>query len=254
MTDLQGTALRTKLAVARASTHPVVGRAAARVLGDRIPNRGIRFDTSDPQITPRVKARLLFGLYEGAELRFIGRHLDGRRDVVELGSSLGITGSHILRALAPGRRLIAVEANPALIDLLGRTLAAHAGTSNWAVEHGAIAYGTDEVLLQVGASTQGSRVADPDRDSATTVVVPATTLSGVLDHHGVDRYDLVCDIEGAEVDLLDLEDEALSRCDRMVIELHPTPTVSLADVRSTLTERHGFEVLDERGPVLVLGR
>lgn len=250
-----------KVAVAHNACRPLVGRGVARLFRDRVPNGGVTVDTSDPRVGSRVKAQLLFGLYERAEIGFIHHYLGGDRDVVELGSSLGVTGSHILRSLPPGRRLIGVEANPHLIPVIEANLAAHAGDRDWALVHAAVSYRDGPIRLQVGAETQGSHLhlAEGSANNATAkpgelVEVPVITLSSVLADHQLDRYDLVCDIEGAEIDLLDREAEALARCDRLIIELHARPGVSVADLRTVLTDRHGFDVLDERGPVLVFGR
>lgn len=248
-----------KVAVARALSHRGVGAAVARVFHDRIPNRGLTFDTSSGEIHPRVKAMLLFGLYERAEIEFIGRHLRGDLDVVELGSSLGVTGAHVLRKLEPGRRLVTVEANPALLAVVEGTLADHAGGRTWTLEHAAVAYEDAEVVsLAVHAATQRSRVGAtsghrgpaPNR----VVEVPAVTLSQLLECHGIERFALVCDIEGAEAGIIEHDATALARCQRAIIELHDVPPLRIADLRQRLTDGHGFSVIDEHGPVLALAR
>ena len=61
---------------------------------------------------------IFWGFYESAELRLIRKHLPATLDVVELGGSLGVVAAHIGQRLEPGRQLISVEANPALIEAL----------------------------------------------------------------------------------------------------------------------------------------
>lgn len=238
-----------KVAVARGICHPVVGSLVGRVLRDRVPNRGITYDTSDPIVSSRVKAMLLWGLYERAEIGFIQRHIRTDRDVVELGASLGVTGSHILHRIDAGRRLVAVEANPLLTAPLGRALAAAAPADRWSVQHAAISYGGTEVRLAIDEfATQGSRIGEDG------VTVPATTLGRVVAGNGLDRYSLVCDIEGAEADVLQAEGEVLARCDSAVLELHPSPTTSVDDLVTLLTDVHGFAVVARRGPVVAVAR
>ena len=58
---------------------------------------------------------MFWGMYEGAETRMIRDHLRDSVTVVELGSSLGITASHVAAVMAPGGHLVCVEANPRLV-------------------------------------------------------------------------------------------------------------------------------------------
>ena len=59
---------------------------------------------------------MFWGGYEGAETRMIRSNLQASPTVVELGSSLGVTTAHIAAVMAPGGRLVCVEANPRLIS------------------------------------------------------------------------------------------------------------------------------------------
>jgi hypothetical protein len=53
------------------------------------------------------------------------------------------------------------------------------------------------------------------------VDVPATTLHQLLDDHGFRRCTLICDIEGAEVELVRREARTLSQCvETLIMEVH----------------------------------
>ena len=52
--------------------------------------------------------------------------------------------------------------------------------------------------------------------------IDRTTLRALADTHGLDQFDLVCDIEGAEAGIFSDELGWLDRCGCMVIELHHT--------------------------------
>jgi len=79
------------------------GIIAARVLGDRIPHRGLIIDTSSPVVTPNIKAALLLQGYESGEYRFVRRYVPTDCDVIELGGSLGVISCTIRRRIDPAR-------------------------------------------------------------------------------------------------------------------------------------------------------
>jgi hypothetical protein len=54
------------------------------------------------------------------------------------------------------------------------------------------------------------------------ISVAAITLGGILDSAGFDRFSLICDIEGAEADLVSHELSLISdRADFVLMEIHP---------------------------------
>jgi len=224
---------------------------------------GIVFDTSRKEFTPSMKARMFFGLYEGAEIRLIRKYLGGASQVVELGSSLGITSAHILDVMTRGGTLTCVEANPLLLDALQATVsAAERRTGRHAtVMHAAVSSALHEdaevARLAYGRSNVSAKLAAKgSARSPSTVDVPAVSFSALVS--GMDEYALVADIEGAEAAIIAEAREPLSRANRVVIELHRTrylrPVVSAEEMRESLLHEHGFHLLEEMGRVLALGR
>lgn len=222
-------------------------------------------DTSRKEFTPSIKGQIFFGVYEGAEIRFIRKYLRGVSHVVELGASLGVTSAHILDVLAPGGKLTCVEANPMLLDALRATVStAQRKTGREAtVVYGAVSATQDgdtdgQAVLAVTSSTLDSRIQEainPDL-AVQTVIVPKVTLPSLI--QGLADYALVADIEGAEAAIIAGEPEALSRASRVVIELHATRyrgrAISIGDMTASLVNVHGFRVLEQRGRVLALAR
>ena len=229
-------------------------RTAAAVLRDRIPSRGIVFDTSDPAFTPQTKALMLIRRYEHWEIRIVRRLLRGSDLVIELGSSLGIAASHIASVMAEGGRLVCVEARPDLLATLRSTLSAHAGGIEWEVHHAALAGRTGTASLALDADTRASHLAASGEGS---VEVPALTFEDLLERAGIDRpYDLVCDIEGAERYLANAQPGTLAGCRRAVIELHDEngePAI-VEEVVDAFTSRHGFSLVAREGAVVGLVR
>lgn len=195
---------------------PLSGRLLGLAFGGSIPHRGVRIEVP-PGGDPRVAAALFWGTYESAEIRFVRAHLPADIDVVELGSSLGGVSSEIARRLQPGRRLVCVEANPDLLDVLGRNLARNAAHLQVQLLHGAISHdGRAEVEFAIGESNLSSHLGSHGR----TRRVPALTLADLITRTGLGDYALVSDIEGAEAGLFTAEAAAFTRCRLLIIELH----------------------------------
>jgi FkbM family methyltransferase len=203
-------------------------------------------------VPPEVKSALLFGLYESTEIRMIRKYLGGFKTLIDLGASLGFASSHALSVLPDDARLIAVEANPELVSSLRRRLESYAGLRRIDVVNAAVSYDGPTARLAVASSSVGSRI------GTTGVEVPAVTLTQLLSDFAVeDHYALICDIEGAELDILRNDAAALARCSAAVVEFHP----SMAGDREWTPQEvldafvaAGFVERSSRGPVSFLSR
>ena len=77
------------------------------IFGDSLPDirwRGFRFIVTRDGISDRNRAMIFWGFYESAEIRLIEKYFDGKTDVIELGSSMGIVSTHIAKKLVAGKR------------------------------------------------------------------------------------------------------------------------------------------------------
>ena len=195
-------------------------------------------------------------MYESAERRFVGRYLLPDIPVVELGSALGGISSQIGRRLKSGQRLICVEANPHLMDLLGKNLKRNASHPKVSVIHGAISSHTGTVQLALSKSVPASKLRGLGGGSDFSEV-PSLRLSDVLVHEGIGDCQLAMDIEGAESCVFFEDSAALANCRRAIVELHETrhngrdvAVETLFDALTTL----GFVQRDRCGAVLVMDR
>jgi FkbM family methyltransferase len=245
-----------KVRAARLMTHPRVGSAMARAFGDRIPHAGTRVCTAFSQIDSRTKAALFFHLYERAELTFIRKYVPVGATVLELGSSLGISTLHIARAVGPTGRVVAVEADPALHPITQRVMADNRLEN---VELIAAAVSTEDAPV-VFARGRDNRTGALDHRSDSTSEdqeVQGYRLSTLLARAGIDGpYVLISDVEGAEHSFIENDPGALSRCALAVLELHDLPSRNRtwSEARDALLRLHGFQLLDQRGPVAVVSR
>jgi len=258
-----GTACAPKLWVARLVASHAAGRVIGALSANRVRHQGVWFDVRSSDFSPRVRAGMFWGSYEGAETRMIRELLRGSTTVVELGSSLGVTTAHVAALMAAGGRLVCVEANPLLLPGLRDRLARHTASLHVDFLHAAVTDACGEAVFDVSPSTVSSRLAAarPEgvaaRPRGQAVRVPALTLREILRRTEVDEFELVCDIEGAEAAFLLKDPDVLRRCRRAVIELHETTCdgrpVSVPDLAEAATAT-GLRVVRRHGPVVGLVR
>jgi FkbM family methyltransferase len=262
-----------KRIVASVLCHRNAGKIIAVLCRDRIPSHGCRFLTKCDAVRPADKASLFWGIYESAEYRFVRDHLLSGFDTIELGSGIGVISAHIARKLNSDCKLVCVEASPALQELLCQNVRNNAPLRDASFVQAAIYYekhSHESVSLQINGSHLSSSV-DVRRDPMKLLLVPCITLKSIIKAFGIGRYQLVMDIEGAEVGLIQRDREALSNCilliaDRealsncilLIAELHDVEyggkSYSVEAVRRILTEGCGFILRARYGPVCVFHR
>ena len=245
-----------KLRVARIVTSDSAGRLIGALSRHRVRHHGLWFDVRSSDFSPQVRAQMFWGTYESAETRMIRGLLRGSTTVVELGSSLGVTSAHIAALMAPGGRLVCVEANPRLLPGLRERLARRAASLRVDFVHAAVTGHCGDAVLALSPKTVSSRLgAVGPHDAA--VEVPALTLREILRRTEVSDFDLVSDIEGAESAFLLLDPDVLHRCRHAVIELHDTTVdgraVSVPDLLEAAAAA-GLRIIRRHGPVVGLAR
>jgi FkbM family methyltransferase len=248
--------MRMKRLISPVLANARTGRLIAKLTGDRIRHRGLIIDTSHPVITPEIKAALFWHGYESGEYRFIRRHLPRDLDVIELGGSMGVISATIRRHIELGRKLVIVEADPRLADVLETNLTNNRCADGVTIERTAISYSGDaSVSFALGPSSVSGRLADNSRADEQTVTVPAVTLSGLVQRHGFSRFSLVCDIEGVEWDILAQDQGVLAQAEVVIMELHARPGLETISAQVDRLLGLGlFELIDQHGPVVALRR
>jgi FkbM family methyltransferase len=150
------------------------------------------------------------------------------------------------RRLARPTDHVIVEANPFLLPVLERHRTLN--SCQFEVLHHAIGYDTDSTPFFVSDNPlASSRV----RPTAKRVEIPTITLDRVVERF--DRVNLICDIEGAEAELVEKEQAAWPKVEKLVLELHEEvigPEAVEATVE-TLDRRHGFTLVDRQDDVAI---
>lgn len=214
----------------------------------RLPRRyvrsgGCRFDPS--LLTRQAIKHLLAGTYEVNERRALQR-LDPRVPLVELGGGFGVLSCVANRRLTRRADHLIVEANPSLLPILERHRVLN-GCEFQVLNH-AVGYCRDSTAFFVCRNPLASSCI---RTSPVRIEISTVTLDRVIERF--DRVNVICDIEGAEVELVEKEESAWAKVQTLVLELHRQVTGAEAAEATVnaLIHRHGFRLVDRRDDVAV---
>jgi FkbM family methyltransferase len=244
-----------KKLVFRLLCNPFIGKIISIIFNYNIPNCKYgfkRYKTPKNYCNDTVRAMIFWGFYEGAEMRLIQQYLPKDIPVVELGSSLGIVSSTAIGCLNTNTPYTCVEANPYLKDFIDFNIKKHnPSKTNFRVLNAAIAYNTDGYIeMSISKNnTESSIVNSSDYSNHKTTKVKAVTLNEII----AEPYTLICDIEGAEIDVMENDVEALKNCKHLFIELHKTKYQNkhydVSDLKNIITSKLGFSLAIADGNV-----
>ena len=186
---------------------------------------GVTFPLDPSVVTPAIRAAILSGRFEAEEASQIPRIVRPGDRVLEIGAGIGFI-STLLSRQPRVSAVIAVEANPHLIDYMARVHALNGVRKVRRLN----AVLTNEARRSATFYLRrdfwmGSLAAGPNPYLA-TVEVPTMNLDRLLREEAIDL--VVCDVEGAETVLFRGAD--LAGVDRIFLELHDHVT-GLSGVR-----------------------
>jgi FkbM family methyltransferase len=179
------------------------------------------FNLDCPCISTPHKSTIFWGLHEIHERQLVQQFLPSALPVVELGGGLGVVACHINRKLANPSAHIVVEANPLMIQVL--TTNREVNQCKFQIVHAALGYGSNEILL--GIDDEFVATAVGETGTSKQAMVQTISLRELLDQFGIKKCAVVCDIEGAEIALIENEADIItSHVDLLIVELHPATT------------------------------
>jgi FkbM family methyltransferase len=185
--------------------------------GNEIRVDGCRFSLDTPAIPLRQRVTLHAPSHEGNEREAAKRHVNTRLPLLELGGFIGVVACVTNRLLDDPTAHAVLEANPAVLDVLEANRRRNG--CGFRVIHGALSYGGAEAEFFVGDDAMTGNVQGGTRGS---VRVPAMTLAGLLGSLGFERCSLICDIEGAETELVMREAHVIrDHVETFIVEFHP---------------------------------
>ncbi|MFT3975128.1 MAG: FkbM family methyltransferase [Amaricoccus sp.] len=209
--------------------------------GDGLIVAGVTIPEDSQVLTPAIREAMIAGRFETEEAAQIPHIVRPGDRVLEIGAGIGFI-STLLSREARVSQVIAVEANPHLLDYMARLHALNdvrkVRRLNAVLTNGSAAAATFYLRRDFW---MGSLSAEPNAWTG-TVEVPTKSFDALLREEAINL--IVCDVEGAEADLFAGAD--LSGVDRVFVETHDHVT-GLSGVRSLFSTMHanGF-VYDPR--------
>lgn len=209
-------------------------------------------------------AALVAGILGEDEYDLAGENISGW--VIDVGAHIGIIALAIARDF-PDTKVVAIEAVPANADIIqmsadlnsltDRIFVESAAATKPGVESAAITYNYVSVGIKDGTMPTidepyvrdcryiGNIFEYPEGEQeATTVKVPAMSLSSIMAKYGMDEVDLVkIDCEGCEYAFL--TDPAKAKVKRIIGEFHR----GAEPMEKLLAKTHTFDVRVDRGGV-----
>jgi FkbM family methyltransferase len=213
----------------------IIGKFIAWIFNNKIPYKGMYFLTEDNSVKPNIKSAIAFGFYESAELRFINKYIKGENNLVELGSSLGVLTCILVKKYAlSNKKIVAVEANPNLHKIIRQNFNVNnLSQENVYFEQCAVCDIDGEISLFLGNDNTTSTILssnEPNENINNYVNVPAMRLSSIVKKYNFTSFDLICDIEGAEVDIIFKDPKSLEKCKLIIIEMHETSLYTVEQI------------------------
>ncbi|HMG36650.1 MAG TPA: FkbM family methyltransferase [Blastocatellia bacterium] len=197
--------------------HWLVGKAV-ELQGNRVSIDGCLFDVSSSAISTSLKSRFALDRYEKPEREAIARFLDPALPIVEFGGGIGVVSCIANKRLQNPDRHVVVEANPDLLPLLARNRMLN--DCRFSILERALAYDEDRVTFYLADQFVASGV---QRAAARSIKVQTTSLKSIVETEGFDRFTLICDVEGGEVQLIEREKELIGALvDTIMLEVHPS--------------------------------
>ena len=210
---------------------------------------GCKFSIAKDHVPANVVDLLLSDLYEEPERKALVRFVNPELPVVELGACIGVVSCLTSRRLRHPEKHVVVEANPALLSLLEDNRARNG--CQFKIVHAAVSYGADVIAFSVDDNILASSVQRGEREP---IAVKTVTLERLLNEHGFERATLLCDVEGAELQIVEHELQTLSeRIATIIMELHDR-IVGHEPTQGMLArlESAGFKIVSRDGDVVVL--
>ncbi len=186
--------------------------------GNVVHLNGCRFRLDSPLFTTAFKSRFILGRYERKERRVVRRWLNPSLPVIELGGSIGVVACITNKKLTHPEKHVVVEANPQLIPLLAANRDLNA--CSFRILNKALGYAEESMIFYAHERfSSGGTTRVTDRP----ISVSATTLAEIFADAKFEHANLICDIEGAEVELIAHELETISKkVFQFIVEVHPS--------------------------------
>ncbi len=186
------------------------------IRGNTVLIDGCQFNLNSPMISTAIKSHFYFHDYEIEERNALKHFFNPELPVIELGGAIGVIACLTNKSLIHPEKHVVVEANPEILSLLKDNR--DRNNCQFTILHGAVAYGTNEVTFSLMEEFWSSSA---QYLTNRTVKVQTINLKEIVDKFNFDKFTLICDIEGAEVDMVKFDEKVLrDQVETLMLEVH----------------------------------
>jgi len=215
-----------------------------------------------PQYFHPVDAfNVVTGRYEAHEMNILREHFKPDNVIVEIGANIGYTARYaLLEKLSANGLYVCIEPNPYVQKALQQNMQQgqmQAPNKNFQIVQAAICCprldgGTGDFVFQRNLGSHlATKIINSVNDNV--VKVPLRSLSGVLSQVAPRGASMICDGEGAELEILKHDRQAFSKIRQIAIELHgPKITGQPETIEWMVSEfrKLGFSIRATKGDTL----
>ena len=189
--------------------------------------------------------------YEASEAQMVRKYLSLGKNVIELGGCYGIISALIRKQIGPDAKHIIVEADPSLAKICAVNANLENTNNGAEVVIAAVDYsGAKKITFAKGHNAHDGHVAGTGEPGFS---VSTTTLAKQVKKLPENEYILVCDIEGAELELSVNEKAALSQVYLLILETHtdiyPRKKLDYEEMQKNI-ENAGLTEIEKSGEVV----
>lgn len=178
---------------------------------------------------------------ESAERKLVNTYVENNVPVIEIGAGLGMVSVSINRLLNRNVYHYALEPNTRIIPTLKKTRKIN--KSDFHILNVAYDPHKDKVMFNRSEDYLSSFV-DSNTNSKGDHSVESFSLRNIIDRFKLSKFQLVCDIEGSEYNLIDEEIDLISeKCTTAIIEFHSRRKYEIRDYVNKI-ESAGLDLVE----------
>lgn len=240
-------------------TNRFFGFFVTKFFSGYIPSYQNKINTNFDLISNKTKAEIFFKIYERAEIRFIEKYFEKGYDVVEFGSSIGVVSCFLKSLMSVENKLVCVEAYPNLSKIVKINLELNHLDKNSFVVNAALVSqkNRNQIFFNPGISNTTGHISIKNI-SKKSIKIKSITIDRILNNFNFDKYIMVMDIEGAEIEILLSNNTCFKNCKLLFIELHRIKhngvLYNVDDMINILIDKYHFSLLDRNDNVCVFNK
>jgi FkbM family methyltransferase len=164
---------------------------------------------------PEIKSKIFLGTYEYAEIKLLKKYIRKNNSVIELGGSIGVVTKHIQNNIDKENIIIAVEANPKLLEFIQKNTSDSSEYAKVFIENAAICNAETVHFDASDLDTRNNKI-----NKKGELLINGTSVTKILEKYSLQSCSIIIDIEGEEHNLFQYDASAFKNINDIFIEVH----------------------------------